>query len=289
MRFLFAILILAPLPLLTARADLLDDAMLAHRAGIPEVSIAKIRKFLASNPAPDRVDAANILLARCLIETQKTREASEVLDHASGPEAEFLRAQEALRSRQWNEAAGRFALLLKMGGPFLVDSRLGLASAQKALGQSEAALTTLQPLLQSKESTEPKIGLLAAEIYLSRSEHAKAKETLSRIKTNSPRQQVEKVCLGGEIALQEGNLEEAASAFHEVLVRPEDRTSRVVAVAQLGLVRILVQKQEYEEADTELEKLISEQPRSALLPELFQNLFQIYSMENNPSTAELAQ
>ena len=289
MRFLFAILILAPLPLLTARADLLDDAMLAHRAGIPEVSIAKIRKFLASNPAPDRVDAANILLARCLIETQKTREASEVLDHASGPEAEFLRAQESLRSRQWNEAAGRFALLLKMGGPFLVESRLGLASAQKALGQSEAALTTLQPLLQSKESTEPKIGLLAAEIYLSRSEHAKAKETLSRVKTNSPRQQIEKVCLGGEIALQEGNLEEAASAFHEVLERPEDRTSRVVAVAQLGLVRILVQKQEYEEADTELEKLISEQPRSALLPELFQNLFQIYSMENNPSTAELAQ
>ena len=289
MLFPFAILILAILPLSTARADLLDDAVLAHRAGIPEVSITKIRKFLASNPAPDRVDAANILLARCLIETQKRKEASEVLDNASGPEAEFLRAQEALRSRQWNEAASRFALLLKAGGPFLVESRLGLASAQKALGQSEAALTTLRPLLQSEGSTEPKVGLLAAEIYLSRSEPAKAKETLSRIKTNSQRQQVEKVCLTGEIAFQEGNLEEAATAFNEVLARPEDRTSRVVAVAQLGLVKILVQKQEYEEADTDLEKLISEQPRSALLPELFQNLFQIYSMENNPSTTELAQ
>src|SRR6516225_8102144 len=123
MRFLFAILILAILCLSTARADLLDDAMLAHRAGIPEVSITKIRKFLASNPAPDRVDAAKILLARCLLEIQKTREASEVLDHASGPEAEFLRAQEALRSRQWNDAVSRFALLLKAGGPFLVESR----------------------------------------------------------------------------------------------------------------------------------------------------------------------
>ena len=289
MLFLFAILILAILPLRTARADLLDDAVLAHRAGIPEVSITKIRKFLASNPPPDRVDAANILLARCLIETQKTKEASEVLNHASGPEAEFLRAQEALRTRQWNEAVNRFTLLLKTGGPFLVESTLGLASAQKALGQSEGALATLQPLLQSEGSTEPKIGLLAAEIYLSRSEPAKAKETLFRIKTNSPRQQVEKVCLSGEIALQEGNLEEAASAFDEVLAKPEDRSSRVVAVAQLGLVKILVQKQEYEEADTDLEKLISEQPRSALLPELFQNLFQIYSMENNPSTTELAQ
>jgi TolA-binding protein len=130
---------------------------------------------------------------------------------------------------------------------------------------------------------------LAAEIYLSRSENIKAKETLSRIKTNSSREQIEKVCLRGEIALQEGNLEEATTAFNEVLARPEDRTLRVVAVAQLGLVKILVRKQDYEEAETNLEKLISDQPRSALLPDLFQNLFEIYSRENNPSTSELSQ
>src|SRR4030088_73657 len=112
MRLLFAILVLAFLALSTSRADLLDDAMLAHRAGVPEVSITKLRIFLASNAAPDQAEAANILLARCLIETQKTREASEALEHAKGPEAEFLRAQEALRSRRWKEAIDRFALLL---------------------------------------------------------------------------------------------------------------------------------------------------------------------------------
>jgi TolA-binding protein len=290
MRLLFGILILVILALSTSRADLLDDAMLAHRAGIPEVSITKLRIFLASNPAPDRAEAANILLARCLIETQKTREASEALEHAKGPEAEFLRAQEALRSRRWKEAVDRFALLLKSpDGPLLVEARLGLTAAQKALGQSEAALTTLQPLLPSEGPINAKTGLLAAEIYLSRSEKTKAREILFRIKTNSQREQIEKSCVAGEIALQEGNLDDAATAFNEVLARPEDRTLRVVAVAQLGLVKIQVQKQDYEEAETSLEKLISDQPRSALLPELFQNLFEIYSRENNPSTSELSQ
>ena len=289
MRFLFGILVTASLSLSTSRADLLDDAMLAHREGIPEVSIAKLRKFLGSNPAADRAETANILLARCLIETQKTREASEVLDRTKGPEADFLRAQEALRSRRWKEAVDRFALLSEIPGPLLVEAKLGLAFAQKALGQSAAALETLQPLVLTEGKIDPKIGLLAAEIYLSRSEPAKAQETLLRTKADSAREQIESVCLRGEIALQEENLEEAAAAFNEVLARPEDQTLRSVAVAQLGLVKILVRRQDYEEAETNLEKLISEQPRSALLPEMFQNLFEIYSEESNPSTSELAQ
>ncbi len=290
MRLLFGILTSVTLALPTLRADLLDDAALAHRAGIPEVSITKLRTFLASNPAPDRAEAANILLARCLIETQKTREASEALDHAKGPEAEFLRAQEALRSRRWKEAIERFARFLNApDGPLLVEARLGLAAAQKALDQSEAALTTLQPLLERDGPINAKTGLLAAEVYLSQSENTKARGILSRIKTNSPREQIEKSCVAGEISLQQGNLEEATRAFNEVLARPEDRTLRVVGVAQLGLVKILVQKQDYEEAETSLEKLIADQPRNALLPDLFQNLFEIYSKENNPSTSELSQ
>ena len=290
MRAFFGILILLILAVSSSRADLLDDAVRAHRAGIPEVSVTKLRLFLASNPAPDRAETANILLAQCLIETQKTTEAGEVLDHAKGVEAEFLRAQEALRSNRWKEASDRFAALLKsIDGPLSIQARLGLAAAQKASDQMEAALTTLQPLLRSEGPVDAKTGLLAAEIYLSRSENSKAREVLSRITTNSLRERIEKVCVGGEIALQEGDLEMATTAFNEVLARPEDRTLRVVAVAQLCLAKILVQKQNYEEAETSLEKLISDQPRSAFLPDLFQNLFEIYSRENNPSTSELSQ
>src|SRR4029077_19836444 len=123
MRFLFGFLVTAALSLSTSRADLLGDAMLSPRAEMRKVTIPKRRKFLAPNPAPSRAEAANILLARCLIETQKTREASEVLDRANGPEADFLRAQEALRSRRWKEAVDRFALLSKTPGPFLVEAK----------------------------------------------------------------------------------------------------------------------------------------------------------------------
>src|SRR5262249_13686594 len=152
----------------TSRADLLDDAMLAQKEGLPEVSITKLRKFLASNPAPDRADAATILLARCLIETQKTKEASAVVGRGKGSEADLLGAQEALRSRRWKEAVDRFTPLSKTPGPLLQEAKLGLAFAQKALGQSAAALQTLQPLLQNEGKIDPKIGLLAAEIYLNR-------------------------------------------------------------------------------------------------------------------------
>ena len=49
MRLLLAILITLSVACSSVRADLLDDAIQAHRAGIPEVSITKLRQFLATN------------------------------------------------------------------------------------------------------------------------------------------------------------------------------------------------------------------------------------------------
>ena len=65
--------------------------------------------------------------------------------------------------------------------------------------------------------------------------------------------------------MKEGKLTEAADAFNKVLAKPEDRTLRMVSVARLGLAKVLVQKQEYEEAENELEKLISDEPGSPVL------------------------
>ena len=76
--------------------------------------------------------------------------------------------------------------------------------------------------------------------------------------------------------------------LHKVLAEPEDRTLRIVSVARLGLAKVLIQKQEYDEAENELEKLISDEPGSPVLSDLFANLFEIYSRENNPETSELA-
>jgi thioredoxin-like negative regulator of GroEL len=101
MRLLLAILITLPVAFSAVRADLLDDAIQAHRAGIPEVSITKLRQFLATEQTPVRAETARILLARCLIETQKMEEAAHVLHNATCSVATFLKAQEALLSRRF--------------------------------------------------------------------------------------------------------------------------------------------------------------------------------------------
>src|SRR5580693_2281440 len=140
MRILFLVLIPLWINFSSARADLLDDAIQAHRAGIPEVSITKLRQFLANQPMAAREETARILLARCLIETQKMEEAALVLARANGPEATFLKAQEALRSRRFKEAADYFAELIAPPNEFSVEARLGLADTQNATGEHEAAL-----------------------------------------------------------------------------------------------------------------------------------------------------
>ena len=269
------------------RADLLDDAIQAHLGGIPEVSITKLRQFLATQQPQIRVEIAKTLLARCLIETQKMEEAAQVLESATGPEATFLKAQEALRSRRFKEAAIYFTELAGSTNEFSIEARIGLADAQKATGELDSALQTLDPLIKDERSADPRAQLLAAEIYLVESKISEAEKLVSNLKANSGKIEVEKICLQGELALKQGKLEEASAAFNKVLEKPEDRTFRIVAVARLGLAKVLVQKQEYEEAENELEKLISDQPRSAVLRDLFQNLFEIYSRENNPETSEL--
>jgi outer membrane protein assembly factor BamD (BamD/ComL family) len=286
MRLLSAILITLVLAGSLAHADLLDDAIQAHRAGIPEVSITKLRQFLATRQTQPRAETGRILLARCLIETQKMAEAAQVLETANGPEATFLKAQEALRSRRFREAAVSFTELTNAGNEFSTEARLGLADTQKATGDLEAALKTLGPLI-GEETSDPRAKLLAAEIYLTESNLSEAEKLISSLKANSQKTAVEKICLQGELALKQGQLNDAAAAFSKVLESPEDRTFRIVTVARLGLAKILMQRQEYEEAENELEKLISDQPRSAVLGDLFQNLFEIYSKENNPETSEL--
>jgi TolA-binding protein len=287
MRRLLTILIALSVAGSSVRADLLDDAIQAHRAGIPEVSITKLRQFLSGQPTQARAETAQILLARCLIETQKMDDAAQVLASASGPEAIFLKAQEALRSKRYREAADYFGELIRSPNEFAIEARLGLADIQKTIGEMDAALETLRPLIADQQSADPRAQLIAAEIYLSEAKISQAEKLISGLKANSRKTEVEKTCLEGELALKQGKLADAATAFSKVLEKPEDRTFRIVAVARLGLAKVLLQKQEYEEAETELEKLIADQPRSAVLGELFQNLFEIYSRENNPETSEL--
>ncbi|HEY2122977.1 MAG TPA: tetratricopeptide repeat protein [Chthoniobacterales bacterium] len=288
MRFQLALLIAIPIALHSLRADLLDDAIEAHQTGVPEVSITKLREFLATQPPEPRAVAAKLLLARCLLEVQMPVEAAEILKSATGPEATFLKAQEAYRTGRFAEAGSYFASLIGGGTPYAVEARLGLADTQKATGSLDAALQTLNPLISDEQTADARAELMAAEILLSKGQIPKSEQLIARIKTDSIRTEIEKVCLEGELALKQGRLSEASDAFRTVLEKPEYRTYRVIGIARLGLAKILAQKQEFEEAENELERLISDQPRSVILADMFENLFEIYSQEDNPETSELA-
>jgi outer membrane protein assembly factor BamD (BamD/ComL family) len=271
----------------SAFADLLDDAQAAHEAGVPEVGITKARQFLATNPTTQRRNEAQLLLARCLIETRQSDQADEILKSVNSPEATFLKGQAALHSRRWKEAQDAFSELATRENPWSDQAKLGLANAQKSLGEADAAIETLEPLLRQSDPSAAKAALLAAEINLDRSDTAKAKELLSQFRPGSRAQQLEKLCLEGEIALAENDVDMARRSFDEILSSPDGRTARIVSIAQLGKVKILILRQEYEEAETEIEKLIANDPRGPVLPELFENLFSIYAHETNPTKTDL--
>jgi TolA-binding protein len=287
MRFLCPLLCSLAIAISSARADLLDDAVKAYQSGVPEVSITKLRQYLAAQPPESRAGVAKLLLARCLLETQQIVEAGQALQNTTGQEATYLKAQQALRSGHSAEAGRYFLELIESASAYSVEARLGLAETQRAVGQLDAALQTLGPLMSDETSADPRAQLMAVEILVSKSNISKAAELVSRIKAASAKIKIEKTCLEGEIALKQGRLSEASASFDKVLETPEDRTYRVIGLARLGLAKVLVQREQFEEAETELEKLISDQPRSAILDEMFENLYEIYSREDNPETSEL--
>ena len=50
-----------------AVADLYREAVRAETEGLPEVSVTKLRQFLAENPSEPNVITAKLLLAKCLL------------------------------------------------------------------------------------------------------------------------------------------------------------------------------------------------------------------------------
>src|SRR5438105_4017069 len=152
-----------------AVADLYREAVQAETEGLPEVSVTKLRQFLAGNPAGPNAMTAKLLLAKCLLQIHQPEEALTVLSDSSliSAKAEQLKAETLLRTERWEEAAGLFKKILNDAGS---DSgaRLGLAEAQLRNGKSNEALATLQPLLNNGVDPDSKAVLMTAEIEINR-------------------------------------------------------------------------------------------------------------------------
>jgi tetratricopeptide (TPR) repeat protein len=274
-----------------ALADLYDQAVQAEQQGVPEVSIQKLRTYLAG-PETAKALPAKLLLARCLLATNQAAAALQVLDvqTLNSIEGRMLNAEALLRSGHWQEATIAWSKLLAEPdlGSSVVDARLGLAEAQQNLGDTREALETLAPLIQAPEPIDARPVLMAAELKLELADFQGARALLAKVRNPDRLQMAQKDVLSGQVALSMNDLITAEKNFRDVLASDVTQASRVALIAQLGLTQIYIRQKEYDEAEAFIEKIISEQPQSTNLPDLFQTLYAIYLQEQTPSLAELA-
>jgi tetratricopeptide (TPR) repeat protein len=303
MRFLICCVLVsigAVLQVRSARADLYDDAVRADQEGIPEVSIQKLRTYLAGSGA-QHATAARLLLAKCLLSTNQPAAALQVLDSdaLNSSDGQKLRAEALLRSGRWAEAETIWTEILNDPGlgETAVEARLGLAEAQQKLGATREALQTLAPLIQDQPVAPKRSGggaladtrpfLMAAELDLQLSDFSGAETLLAKVNHPDRLQAAQKEALSGQLALDTGDLDAAVKSFQQVLASEAGQGSRVKTIAQLGLANTYLARKEYEEAETIVEKIIGEQNQNENLPDLFQALYSIYLLEQTPALTDL--
>jgi TolA-binding protein len=271
-----------------AFADLYQEAVQAETEGVPEVSVTKLRQFLAQKPAEPNVTPAKLLLARCLLQIRRPEEALTVLNDSSltSEDALQLKAETLLRARRWREAAELFGKILGNARE-RTDARLGLAEALRKTGDSDAALITLKPLLDERTKPDSRGIIMAAEIEAGQGQFDRATEHLTDLAEGTDTEQLEKQCLLGQIALRTGKLDDAEAAFSQVIAASKGQTARLAAISQLDLGRVSIEQQEFDEAESVLVKAINNQTQSAILPELFEALYTVYAEQQSPSLTAL--
>ena len=186
-----------------ASADLYDEAVRADQEGIPEVSIEKLRNYLAG-PDAQHVAEAKLLLAKCLLSTNQPIAALQVLDPQTlnSIAGRSLSAEALLRSGQWVQAETMWTGILadpNLGGN-VVEARLGLAEAQHQLGATREALQTLSPLIKDQTLLDARPFLMAAELELRLSDLKGAQDLLAKVNHPDRSQAARKDALSGRLS-----------------------------------------------------------------------------------------
>ncbi|MBW0001758.1 MAG: tetratricopeptide repeat protein [Verrucomicrobia bacterium] len=272
--------------------DLLAEAERAAREGVIEVSIIKLEQYLQGSPDPASSRRARMLLAEDFLNVRKGTEALRVLagPDLPVPEADFLRARAALRLQRWDTAEKTYTRLLQTAPePALQErARLGLAAARYGAKDLDGALKVLDSLLQAPAPLNERAVLLAAQICLEQARFSDAQAWLDRLGNPGPREAILRRCLQGELFLKQGHTSQARQAFEDVVNATTGKTGRALVIAQTGLSQIDLAAQDFEDAETRIEKVIADQPRTPLLPQLFRTLFNIYTLESSASGSDLA-
>ena len=264
---------------------LYSDAQQAIDDGIPEVGVQKLKQYLAGDPAPEARAVATLKLAGALLESGNPEEALQTLGKTEdGAEYDFLKAQIYSAMGRWNEAAGLFHKLGADKNPQLAArAKQGEAEALYSIDRLPEAIA----ILESLPDTGPDVKLRLADFYLEAHEIKKCVAILSASAPASPAGIKWKKYLEGRLLLARDQAREALAKFDEIIKDPQGVGENLMVCATLGKTEAQVALGGAEQADGVLEDFIRLHPDSRYLELLFRRLDQIYSNEENASTAEL--
>jgi TolA-binding protein len=247
----------------------------ALAAGLWEIAEQHFQGGLAQTGLPAAVKSQlAIRLAESLIRQGSFGEALDLLGRSfvSGDqEAPFWKAQALVGQRHFTEAAGIFGkLLASPEPPHRTECGLTLASLQLGLGQTEAALATLEALLTTADpAARVKIQLYQVEILLDLKNPEAARRALPLTAAVTARDLPLLAFYEAQLQLAEGTPSTAEAGFQELVSHPQGQSLQNFHLAAVGLADAMLAQGKTEAAVKSLLAFIRDYPDSPLLAEMF--------------------
>jgi TolA-binding protein len=268
----------------------LQNAIAPMNAGVPQVAIERLEKFLAHNPAAAERQIAELRLGEALIRAGKAEEGMTVLaqpDLTNNREADFWRGQALAALDRWAEALPLYQQAAKTETlPRRAEALFGAANALRALGRPDEAMRTLEGLQRNPRwSARAKLGI--ANLMIDSGKLRAADHLLRETKPQRLTTRNERRFLFGRLSFAQGNPERAIETLSVILKRPEGVSHSLLIATLFTLAEAHERTRTPEAGDDALEEFIDHHPDDAALPAVFARLDELYRTERKPSTNEL--
>ena len=265
-----------------ARGQALEDDMRkgdeSLASGLWEIAAYHYDRSLKSDKLePEQGARAAIGLAEAWIRAGKAAEALDLLEQSIArkhPEQPFWKGQALAASGRIADAIAQFTPLTKNpDAPHRFETTASLANLQLAIGQIDAALTTLESLRNfSTSSQAPDLLLREVEILIDAKKHPEARKRLASIESFPEKLQTRANLLNAHLTLAENQHSVAAGIFKTLIDQPQGLTLRQFHSAALGLVDSLNGSDGPAAALAYMISFISDHPDSPQLSAFFQRI-----------------
>ncbi len=272
-------------------ASFFEDGIDALASHLWEVAETRFRRALEDPELePERRAEILLRLAESQVRGGRSEAALETLAEpvlAEDPARPYWTAQALAGLGRLTEAiAALHAGALDPGAPHLGEAMLSKAGLQRALGDPQAALATIERRLRDFPSS-PRNRLLKAEILLDQGDPAAALETLPADASLTGQAAGRAAYLRARAQLDSGDIATAIAGFEALLENPEGQPLRLNHAATLGLAQAHLSSGERARAGDTLLAFIQQNPDSPLLEQAFGLLLECLPESPAPNDAIL--